>query len=209
MLLGDFNACVGSRVEEDEWWYVRGPHGYGETNEAGKELRAFLSSNEAIVCNTWFRKKANRKQTWQHPKSKQWHCIDYAIIGQYHRRRCLDVSVMCGTDCNTDHQLLRVKLLVGRRNKFHKGRVGSRIRKFDMTKLQGRNVDDEGKETIRGVFHGKIYERVKELWKGDGSVEEKWESVKAGLCETAERVLGYETRRQPDWFRESEADLKP
>ena len=33
--------------------------------------------------------------------------------------------------------------------------------------------------------------------------------MKAGLCETAESVLGYETRRQPDWFRESEADLKP
>ena len=40
-------------------------------------------------------------------------------------------------------------------------------------------------------------------------MEEKWESLKAGLCETAESVLGYETRRQPDWFRESEADIKP
>ena len=40
-------------------------------------------------------------------------------------------------------------------------------------------------------------------------MEEKWESVKAGLCETSESVLDYETRRQPDWFRESEADLKP
>ena len=45
VLLGDFNVRVGSSVEEDEWWYVRGPHGYGETNEAGKELLAFLSSN--------------------------------------------------------------------------------------------------------------------------------------------------------------------
>ena len=65
------------------------------------------------------------------------------------------------------------------------------------------------KETTRGVFHRRVYERVKELWNGGGSVEEKWESVKSGLCETAESVLGYETRRQPDWLRESEADLKP
>ena len=71
----------------------------------------------------------------------------------------------------------------------------SHIRKFDMTKLQGRSVDDEGKETTRSVFHITVYERVKELWKGDGSMEEKWESVKAGLCETAESVLGYKTRR--------------
>ena len=170
MLLGDFNARVGSRVEEDEWWYVKGPHGYGET-EAGKELLAFLSSNEATVCNTWFQKKANCKQTWQHPKSKQWHCIDYAIIGQSHSRRCLDVSVMRGAECNTDHQLLRMKLLVGRRKMFRKGRVGSCIWKFDMTKLQGRSVDDEGKEMTRGVFHTRVYERVKEMgqWRRSGS----------------------------------------
>ena len=30
------NARVGSRaVKDDEWWYERGLHGYGELNEAG------------------------------------------------------------------------------------------------------------------------------------------------------------------------------
>ena len=44
-MLEYFNAQVGSRLDEDEWWHVRGPHGYGEINEAGKELLDFLSSN--------------------------------------------------------------------------------------------------------------------------------------------------------------------
>ena len=69
-MLGDFNARVGSRaVQDGEWWYERGPHGYGELNEAGMELLSFLSTNEATVCNTWFQKKEIHKQTWQHPKS--------------------------------------------------------------------------------------------------------------------------------------------
>lgn len=34
VMLGDFNARVGSRGVDDEWWYERGPHGYGELNEA-------------------------------------------------------------------------------------------------------------------------------------------------------------------------------
>ena len=38
-----------------------------------------ISLNEAPVCNTWFEKKVIHKQTWQHRKSKQWHCIDFAI----------------------------------------------------------------------------------------------------------------------------------
>ena len=29
VVLGDFNARVGSRMENDEWWNERGPHGYG------------------------------------------------------------------------------------------------------------------------------------------------------------------------------------
>ena len=44
----------------------RGPHGYGELNDAGRELLIFLSVNEATVCNTWFEMKAIHKRTWQH-----------------------------------------------------------------------------------------------------------------------------------------------
>ena len=40
----------------------------------------FLSLKEATVCNTWFNKKDIYKCTWQHPKSKKWHCIDHAIV---------------------------------------------------------------------------------------------------------------------------------
>lgn len=39
VLLGDFNAHVGSRSGGDsEWWYVIGLRGYGLLNEAGREL---------------------------------------------------------------------------------------------------------------------------------------------------------------------------
>ena len=72
VILGDFNAHVGSRSvdEDDPWSGMLGPHGYGEVNEAGKELLSFLSCHQATVCNTWFEKKDVYKQTWQHPKSK-------------------------------------------------------------------------------------------------------------------------------------------
>ena len=57
-MLGDFNACVGSRAGiDDEGWHERGPHGYGELNETRMELLCFLSTNDATVCNTWFEKK--------------------------------------------------------------------------------------------------------------------------------------------------------
>ena len=85
---------MGSRTSGDDWSLnVRGPHGLEEANDAGKELLSFLSLNEATICNTWFEKKDIHKSTWQHPKSKKWHCIDYAIMRQKDRARCIDAAV--------------------------------------------------------------------------------------------------------------------
>ena len=47
VMLGDYNARVGSRNVDE-----RGPHGYGDLNDAGRELLSFLSTNEATVCNS-------------------------------------------------------------------------------------------------------------------------------------------------------------
>ena len=63
ILLGDFNACVGSRESDEQWTGVRGSHGYGVTNDAGRDLLSFLSSHQATVCNNWFEKKDIHKQT--------------------------------------------------------------------------------------------------------------------------------------------------
>ena len=104
VMLGDFNARVGSRSEEGgQWGEVRGPHGLAEADHAGTELLTFLSINEASVCNTWFPKRGIHKQNWQHPKSKRWHCINFAIVWQAHRRRCLDASVKRDAECHTAH----------------------------------------------------------------------------------------------------------
>ena len=115
VVLGDFNARVGSREHVgDQWDAMRGPYGYGVINDAGRELLSFLSVHQATVCNTWFRKKAIHQQTWQHPKLKQWTCIDYVLTCQKSRKTCLDVVVKRGAECNTDHQFVCARLRMAR-----------------------------------------------------------------------------------------------
>ena len=109
------------------WGQERDSHGHGVLNEARRELLSFLSNNEATVCNTWFPKRAIHKQTWQHPKSKQWHCIDYVIMRKRHRRRCMDVTVMRGAQCNTDHMMLKMKLQFGRKNFKSRRKVNGKV----------------------------------------------------------------------------------
>lgn len=73
VMLGDFNARVGSRrmIKDDHWEKSSGPNGIGMLNDAGKELLHFLSLNKATVYNTWFKKKDIYKCTQQHPKSNK------------------------------------------------------------------------------------------------------------------------------------------
>ena len=95
ILLGDFIARVGSgESAAAEWEHVRGPQGHGEVNEAGKELLTSLSLSKATVYNTWFIKKDTHEQTWQHPRSKKWHCIDCTITRQADCKRCLNAAVI-------------------------------------------------------------------------------------------------------------------
>ena len=89
---------------------MRGLHGCGVINDAGKELLGFLSALQATVCNTWFWKKDIHRVTWQHAKSKQWSCIDYVIMRESDRRMCSDVTGKRGAECNTDHQFLRASV---------------------------------------------------------------------------------------------------
>ena len=136
VVLGDFNARVGSReYVGDHWDAVRGPHGFGVVNDAGKELLSFLSVHQATVCNTWFRKKAIHKQTWQHPKSKQWSCIDYVLTRQRDRRMCLDVAVKRGAECNTDHQFVCARIRMAGCNYRRKVSVSGKRNRYDVSKL--------------------------------------------------------------------------
>lgn len=116
---------------------------------------------EPLYATRGLKKKDIHKQTWQHPNSKKWCCIDFAIIKQSHRRRCLDVLVMHGAECNTDHQMSKMKLLVRMKKMFRRERDRHINRRFDVVNLQGRSVVEKGRST---------------------TVRVQWVAVKSALC---------------------------
>ena len=78
-----------------------------------------------------------------------------------------------------------------------------------MSGLLGRNEDDRGRETIRGSFLREVREKIVEVWDESHDVEVKWSNLKSALGDAAKVRLGYDDRRQQDWFRESAAQLRP
>ena len=107
ILLGDFNARVGTYC--NNWKGVLGPRGTGKQNSKGLMLLSFCAENDLTINNTLFRQADKYKTTWMHPRSKQWHLIDYAIC---HRRDICDVRTMQGergggAECWTYHSIIR------------------------------------------------------------------------------------------------------
>ena len=106
IVLGDFNTHVGSGQRGDEWSDVRGTHGYNTINASGAELLSFAAFNQLCICNIWFPKRNIFKQTWQHPGTLQWHCIDFILVRQDDHHLCTDVAVIWSAESGSDHRLL-------------------------------------------------------------------------------------------------------
>uniref|UniRef100_H2ZW08 Endonuclease/exonuclease/phosphatase domain-containing protein n=1 Tax=Latimeria chalumnae TaxID=7897 RepID=H2ZW08_LATCH len=96
ILLGDFNVRVG--WDSNMWRGTIGKEGVGKANPNTILLLSKCVEHDLVITNTIFRQRDRYKTTWQHPRSKQWHLLDYIHITCVMRR---------ANDCWTDHRLVR------------------------------------------------------------------------------------------------------
>ena len=186
LLVGDFNARVGSsvRCEEDPAWDgVRGLYGMGKMNEAGEALLS-CALNEMAIMNAYFQKKMSHKNTWQHPGSKKWHCIDYVIMRKNQRRLCNDVFVMRSAECWTDHKLLKAKLMLRGPPKPKKP---VKRKRFAVSRLSDEKTREQYRKCVEEAGSGE--------WCSEAGGNRKQELFRDGLRSSAEKCLGWENRR--------------
>ena len=171
---------------------MRGRHGREITNNAEKELLGFLSTQQANVCNTWFRKKEIHRETWQHPKSKQWSCIDYVIMRESDRRMCSDITVKSGAECNTDNQFLRASVRMACRG-LKKSTGMNEEKRYDVSRLVSCKGGDDMTtgRPLQQEYIEEVLERATSAWPKEGTVEERWEVIHSALLESADELLGY------------------
>ena len=90
LILGDFNARVGSRTSQ--WQSVTGPYGPDEVNTNGERLLDFCANN-----NSWYRNG---------DCSQPGHMIDLVLINRKFRSSMLDTRVFHATHLQSDHELV-------------------------------------------------------------------------------------------------------
>ena len=147
------------------------------------------------------------RQTWQHPKSKRWHCIDYAVVRQKDRKLVLDAEVKRGAECQTDHQLLRVKVRMSRVRLRRRSKNKMSMR-FNVSKLFEQKNESDAAPTCT-MFQEAVSSKAKELWTADSPIDDQWNALSSALTEAAKTILGTEKRKKPDWFLDSAEIIEP
>eukprot|EP00117_Sycon_ciliatum_P031110 scpid28552/ scgid24396/ Craniofacial development protein 2; p97 bucentaur protein len=202
VILGDFNARVGVGTAGDEWSRVRGTHGHGVMNSAGEDLLNFLARNSALICNTWFKKKDIHKHTWHHPRYGQPHCIDYCIIPESCQRQCLDCQVLRSAECDTDHKFLAMRYRLAAVPSFR--RQSKPANKPIASAVLTAPSNDE----VRAKYSTSLDAALVQNWPDELSVDGCWAALKTTVADVAQKCLGRERRKQPDWFLDNRPKIE-
>ncbi|BHF58465.1 hypothetical protein SprV_0100141700 [Sparganum proliferum] len=96
IVLGDFNARVGT--DHTAWRGVLGPHGLRGSNDNGLLLLRTCAEHRLILTNTFFCLPEREKATWRHPRSRQWHLLDYVLVRRRDQRDVLVTKAIAGAD---------------------------------------------------------------------------------------------------------------
>nr|VZI41907.1 unnamed protein product [Spirometra erinaceieuropaei] len=110
IVLGDFNARVGT--DHTAWRGVLGPHGLRGSNDNGLLLLRTCAEHRLILTNTFFCLPEREKATWRHPRSRQWHLLDYVLVRRRDQRDVLVTKAIAGADGWTDHRLVISKMRI-------------------------------------------------------------------------------------------------
>ena len=196
ILLGDFNARVGR--DHNIWRGTIGKEGVGNINSNGIHLLSKCVEHDLVITNTLFRQKNKLKTTWQHPRSKHWHLIDYVIVRSRDRRDVLLTRSAPGTeDCWTDHRLvyshIKLKILSKKRNTNAPKRP-----KFDVESLQD--------QSNKLDFQQHLARNLDQDYPPD--VVDHWSKLKEAIITTCEETVGVKKYKHQDWFDQNDAAIQ-
>ena len=166
-------------------------------NSNGLLLLSKCAEHELCITNTVFRQSDKFKTTWMHPRSKQWHLIDYIIVGQRDLRDVCITRALRGAECWTDHRLIRAVL------KLHIAPAQRKCPKtvratFDIAKLK--------KGVLCKRFQDTLDANIQNATLTEDSTE-KWDQFKNVVNETAKSVLRPKQRIHQDWFDDNDEQI--
>nr|VZI35981.1 unnamed protein product [Spirometra erinaceieuropaei] len=208
IVLGDFNARVGT--DHTAWRGVLGPHGLRGSNDNGLLLLRTCAEHRLTLTNTFFCLPVREKATSRHPRSRQWHLLDYVLVRRRDQWDVLVTKAIAGADGWTDHRLVNSKM---------------RIRLQPRRRPQGKRPPGKLNVALLSLpahclhFSNELAQRLDNLpiaaaadettaAAETASVENRWCQLRDTVQSTALAVLGRAPSQHQDWFDDNDAAIR-
>lgn len=188
ILMGDFNAQVGSENEDLE--HVIGKHGIGTQSENGELLIELCGNHNLKIGGTLFEHKKCHKVTWISPDQKSENQIDHICISNKWRNALIDVRNKRGADADTDHHLLMAKM----RFEFTKHKQNC-----ENIKRRTYDVEKARNPEIRNAFTERVRQKAGET-KQTMTIEEIWQKCKSAFNEAGNETFCISRKSRAEWI---------
>ncbi|BHF85805.1 hypothetical protein SprV_1002897800 [Sparganum proliferum] len=205
IVLGDFNARVGT--DHTDWRGVLGPHGLRGSNDNGLLLLRTCAEHRLILTNTFFCLPEREKATWRHPRSRQWHLLDYVLVRRRDQRDVLVTKAIAGADGWTDNRLVITKMCIclqlcrRPQGKRLPGKLNIALLSLPAHHLHFCN------ELAQRLDNHPIAADAAAAAAENASVENRWCQLRDTVQSTALAVLGRARRQHQDWFDDNDAAI--
>ena len=198
-LLDDFNARLGRN--NDIWHGIICHHGVGNMNSSGLRMLSVCSELGPAIANTFFQLRDMYKTSWMHPRSKNWHLIDYIIVK---RRDLNEVQITRATrvaECSTDHRLIRSTLRLAVRPFARRQKP---MHKLNVHVAHDQNIREELRNAIdQSLSHIS----TTTILNCTSSLTMEWQNLSSALLIASQSTLGNMERRHQDWFYDNAAGI--
>ena len=195
IILGDFNAKIGHGAYLN-WPEIASRFSIGSANASGEILLQFCAMNDLSIMNTFYQHKNHRLVTWTSPDGKSQNQIDFFLIKQSGKSNIKNCRVYNSADIGSDHSLLLSTCSF----ELQKHKVVKKIpRKFDIDRLQQREIAEEFQVKIGGAFAP--------LLDLETTVDELYDSFKNAANKVTKEVVGYRKSKQPEGMNAETSNL--
>lgn len=185
LLMGDFNAKIGSTLNDDHNRRVVGKFGLGVRNERGERLIQFCIDNGFTITNSMFQHHKRRLYTWTSPDGHTRNQIDYILIRQRWKSSVKIAKTLPSADCGSDHQLLICESI-------GKLKVCKRRQLKQLPKLSADRVEAFNESAMQKIEASLVEPEAV-------NVEVTWQAIKQSLISTLEEMppVDQVAHRQP------------
>ncbi|BHF61836.1 hypothetical protein SprV_0100481500 [Sparganum proliferum] len=203
---GDLKVRVGT--DHAAWRGVLGPHGLCGSSDNGLLLLRTCAEHRLTLTNTFFRLPEREKATWKHPRSLQWHLLNYVFVRRRDQQDVLVTRAIVVADGRTNHRLIipkmRIRLQPRRRPQCKRspGKLNIALLSLSAHHL---HCSSELAQRLDSLPIAAAAADAADVAAENASVENRWCQLRDTFQSTALAVLGRASRQHQDWFDVNDA----